>query len=245
MTDTAVVTGADAGLGRAVALALGGVGATVVLGGRDADDLEAVRAAVESAGGTGVAVRSDARDEFDHERLMETAARTAGPIDLLVAGEAVSHDSDGRHPLPAVSYSAFDDVVRTNLRGPFSAIREAVPHLAADGTVLILVPVLGDAGAEGSRPVAIAAMGVRGLVAVAGTDLEQSVVGIEHELRADGSIEPEQDGPAGEAVSRESVGEAAARESVGEAVLAALDQATVHDGTVIAVSDLGQAGEGE
>ena len=244
MTDTAVVTGADAGLGRAVALALGGVGATVVLGGRDADDLEAVQAAVESAGGTGVVVRSDARDEFDHERLMETASRAGGAIDVLVAADAVTHDPDGRNPLPTVSYSAFDDVLRTNLRGAFSAIREAVPHLAADGTVLVLLPVLGDAGAEGSRPVAIATMGVRGLVAVAGTDLEQSVVGIEHELRADGSIEPERDGPAGEAATRETVGEAATRETVGEAVLAALDQAAVHDGTVLAVSDLGQVGEG-
>jgi NAD(P)-dependent dehydrogenase (short-subunit alcohol dehydrogenase family) len=235
MTDTAVVTGADAGLGRAVALALGGVGATVVLGGRDADDLEAVQAAVESGGGTGVAVRSDARDEFDHERLMETAARTAGPIDVLVAAEAVSHDSDGRHPLPAVSYSAFDDVVRTNLRGPFSAIREAVPHLAADGTVLVLLPVLGDAGAEGSRPVAIATMGARGLVEVAASDLEQSVIGIEHELRVEESAEPEPDRPSDEET---------ARETVAAAVLEARDRAAALDGRVVAVADLGRTREG-
>lgn len=222
MAETVVVTGVGEDLGTAIAQAWGREGATVVLGGRDPADLESIAGDVEMAGGEATILRTDARDEFDLERLVETAAREAGPIDVLVPAESVSHDPDGRNPLPSISYSAFDDVLRTNLRGPFATITEAVPHLAPDATILVPVSTADDE-APGSRPAAIAATGLRGLVDVAAHDLDQTVVGIEH---------PVLDGEAGSEVGA----------SVADVTVAVARSTEEVDGTIVAVENWGQDG---
>jgi 3-oxoacyl-[acyl-carrier protein] reductase len=72
------------------------------------------------------------------ERLMEFAVREGtGSIDLLIANAGVYHGDPGHTPLAEESYTAFDDHVRTNGRGVFAAIREAVPHLAPEARLLV------------------------------------------------------------------------------------------------------------
>lgn len=141
---TVVVTGASRGIGRALVTAFAEDGAAVVAGVRNGADDRARRgknettASEEFDGVDGVElVNADARDEYDAERLMERAARRGGEIDLLIPCAAVFHGTPGETPLPDESYSAFDDEYRTNARGVFAAIREAVPHLAVDGRVLV------------------------------------------------------------------------------------------------------------
>lgn len=134
---TAVVTGASRGIGRAVAKAFAEAGAHVVICARDKDDIEAVAEQIRDAGGAATATRADVRDEFDVERLMEQAAAIGDEIDLVVANAAVYHGKPGGTPLTEESYSAFDDHLRTNARGAFATIREAFPHLAADARILV------------------------------------------------------------------------------------------------------------
>ena len=93
--------------------------------------------AIESADGIVTTQRADVRDEFDVERLLETAAREGGEIDTVVANAGIYHGSPGGTPLASESYAAFDDHVRTNGRGTFATIRESLPHLAADARVLV------------------------------------------------------------------------------------------------------------
>jgi hypothetical protein len=131
--DTVVVTGTSRGIGAAVARDLADAGARVVLCARDADALEAVAG---DCGGDATAVRADVRDEYEVERLMETAARGGG-IDAVVANAAVVHGTPGEMPLPEESYSRFDDTVRTNVRGTFATVAEALPHMDGDGRVLV------------------------------------------------------------------------------------------------------------
>jgi len=133
---TAVVTGASRGIGEAAARAFADAGAHVVICARDGDRLEAVATDIRSNGGSVVAQRADVRDEFDAERLLETTGRDGG-IDVVVANAGVYHGTPGETPLSNESYSAFDDHMRTNARGVFATIREAVPHLNADGRVLV------------------------------------------------------------------------------------------------------------
>jgi NAD(P)-dependent dehydrogenase (short-subunit alcohol dehydrogenase family) len=135
---TAVVTGASRGIGEAVARRFAAEGARVVLCAREKDEIEAVADDIEDAGGTATAMRADVRDEFDVERLMETAARESdGGIDLVVPCAGVFHGSPGETPLANDSYSAFDDSFRINARGVFTAVREALPHLADDARVVV------------------------------------------------------------------------------------------------------------
>ncbi len=131
---TAVVTGASRGLGREIADLLAAKGAHVVACARGEEQLTELK----EAGCT--VQRADVRDEFDMERFAETAARS-GPnpgIDLLFANAGVYHGHPGDTPLAEEPYSRFDDHLRTNVRGVFATVSEAVPHL--NGGARVFVP---------------------------------------------------------------------------------------------------------
>jgi len=136
---TAVVTGASRGIGEQLAHAVAGAGAHTVICARDAEALDKVATNIRDAGGSVTAIRADVRDEFDVERLVETATREGdGAIQYIVANAGVYHGTAGETPLTEESYAAFDDHLRTNARGVFSTIREALPHL--DDEARIVVP---------------------------------------------------------------------------------------------------------
>jgi 3-oxoacyl-[acyl-carrier protein] reductase len=137
--NTAVVTGASRGVGEAVARLLARKGAHVVICARDEASITAVAEDIEAEGGSATAMRADVRDEFDVERLMETASRASEQtgIDCVVANAGVYHGAPGKTPLAEESYAAFDDTLRTNVRGVFATIREAVPHLTEGARVFV------------------------------------------------------------------------------------------------------------
>lgn len=174
---TVVVTGGTRGIGRAVAAAFAAEAWTVVVGARDAVELE--EAVADLASGTDGAVtglRTDVRDEFDCERLMETASR-AGPesgIDVVVACAGVYHGNAGETPIDEESYSRFDDHWRTNARGVFATITEALPHLSDGGRVLVPTGSVARDGKLGYGSYAVSKAGaeavVRGFAADTDTD---------------------------------------------------------------------------
>lgn len=139
MDATVVVTGATGSFGSRVASAYAAEGAHVVVADHDRAAALSLAERIEADGGTATAERANERDEFDLERLMETASRAGGGIDVVVPAAAVRHDGLGGDDLPETSYSAFDDTVRANARGVFAAVKEALPHFAADGRVLVPV----------------------------------------------------------------------------------------------------------
>ena len=186
---TAVVTGASSGIGNAVATEFGAAGAHVVVCGRDAETLATAAEDIRAEGGTVTDVRADVRDEFDVERVMEQAAREGEDIGVVVANAGVYHGDAGETPLPEEPYAAFDDHLRTNARGVFATIREAVPHLAADARVL----AFGKQGEQLGLPDADASLeaGDR-VVAIADFDVlrevEQIIVGETDRALAQGGV---------------------------------------------------------
>jgi 3-oxoacyl-[acyl-carrier protein] reductase len=137
--ETAIVTGASRGVGAAVAELFADHGVHVVLCAREQDAVEAIAEDIERDGGKATAARVDVRDEFDVERLMKTAARAgeASGIDCVVANAGVYHGTPAETPLAEESYATFDDTLRTNTRGVFATVREAVPHLTDDARVFV------------------------------------------------------------------------------------------------------------
>lgn len=168
---TAVVTGADQPLGRSLVAALAGMAATVVV-----DAPEAASMGDADHDGTNVvALRTDVRDEYDLERLMEAAGRE-GPsgIDLVVPCARARHAPPDGGPFDG-SYAGFDDEVRTVVRGTYAAMREAVPHLAEDG--LIVVPIArADAAPSTAR---VHEVTLEGVVRLLGPSLPVGVVGVD------------------------------------------------------------------
>jgi NAD(P)-dependent dehydrogenase (short-subunit alcohol dehydrogenase family) len=134
---TVVITGGSRGIGRAVATHLGGMGAQVIVAARDTDGLTAVAEEIREEGGSVTTQRTDVRDEYDIERLMEIAAEEGDTIDCVIANAGVYHGATGETPVHTESYAAFDDHIQTNARGVFATLREAVPHLADDARLLV------------------------------------------------------------------------------------------------------------
>jgi 3-oxoacyl-[acyl-carrier protein] reductase len=114
----AIVTGGSRGIGRAITLALAGTGWTVVFTyNTNAAAAEEVRQALEAAGHPGLAVQVDLARAEDRERLVNAVLDEYGGIDLLVnnAGMAPRQRSD----LLEIGETSYDEVMATNLKGPF------------------------------------------------------------------------------------------------------------------------------
>lgn len=135
---TVVITGADQPLGRAVATDLAGEGARLLLGGSDASRLSALSADLSGSATAVDVLRTDVRDEFDLERLLETGARGDG-LDTVVPCDRIAHTRPAA-PLGVESYAAFDDLLRHNVRGVYATLRETLGH--GDDRTAIVVPVV-------------------------------------------------------------------------------------------------------
>lgn len=132
----AVVTGASRGIGKAIAIALGGAGATVYVTGRSTGDgertIDTTARLVTEAGGEGRAIRCDHGDDADIARLFERIGEEAGRIDILVNNVYKIPDPPAwgggfwDHPI-----SIWDDQVGIGLRAHYVASWHAAPLLFA------------------------------------------------------------------------------------------------------------------
>ena len=132
----AVITGADSGIGRAVALAFSREGADVVLsylGSEEADADETVRL-VEAAGRTAVRCPGDIRDEDTCSSIIDTAVRELGGIDILVNNAAYQMAQQGG--IADITTEQFDQVMKTNLYAMFWLCKKAIPHLQPGSTII-------------------------------------------------------------------------------------------------------------
>ncbi|WP_329528974.1 SDR family NAD(P)-dependent oxidoreductase [Streptomyces sp. NBC_01462] len=122
---TALVTGATAGIGRAVALQLADEGAEIVVHGRDQDRGADVVAEIEKAGGTARFVQADLGDPADVERL----AREAGDVDVLVNNAGVYKFL----PTSEMTTELFDLHMDLNTKAPYVLVRALAPGMAQRG----------------------------------------------------------------------------------------------------------------
>jgi 3-oxoacyl-[acyl-carrier protein] reductase len=122
----ALVTGGSRGIGYAIAQALTAKGATVVITGRTARDLDG---AAQRLGGQTLAIQADARDPDQVGRAVQGAVDRAGGLDILVnnAGVGVFRN------LGDMSVADWQSVMETNLSAVFYYCHAALPHLRSRG----------------------------------------------------------------------------------------------------------------
>lgn len=129
---TAVITGGNSGIGRAVAQALARRGCRVILAARDEDRGEAVASEIADEEGEAQFVPTDVRDSGQVQRLMDRAAEEGPPTYLF-------NNAGYEGPVAPPHHHSEEDVHRivdTNLKGAFFCVRHAVPHMEAGGHVV-------------------------------------------------------------------------------------------------------------
>jgi 3-oxoacyl-[acyl-carrier protein] reductase len=126
----AFVTGGSRGIGRAIALGLAEAGANVALSYREkraeADD---VVAAIEKMDRKAVALQMDVTDRASIEAAAKDARGALGPISVLVNNAGINKPTD----FDQVSDADWDNILGTNLKGPFVCAQVFLPLLAAAG----------------------------------------------------------------------------------------------------------------
>jgi NAD(P)-dependent dehydrogenase (short-subunit alcohol dehydrogenase family) len=122
---TALVTGATAGIGRAVALRLAGLGAEIVAHGRDAVRAKELIEEIGASGGRARFVEADLTDAADTLRL----ATEAGPVDILVNNAGI-YTFTGT---PETDAAEFDRQMAINARAPFLLVGALAPGMAERG----------------------------------------------------------------------------------------------------------------
>ena len=128
----AIVTGANSGIGRGVALALGEAGADVAVNYIDDDD--AAQAVVEQLQGFGVKaikVKADVSDEGQVAAMFKQVIDTFGTVDILVANAGLQRDCAFKD----MTLAEWDKVIGVNLTGQFLCAREAVREFSRRGVV--------------------------------------------------------------------------------------------------------------
>lgn len=128
--ETAVVTGAAQGIGRAISEALGAAGARVVA--TDVDDCGDTAAAVESAGGTATARVADVTDESSLAEAFDGL-----DIDVLVNNAAYYAPLVGdKRRFDAISRDEWEAVLDVNVTGTFLASKHALAGLEPGGRIV-------------------------------------------------------------------------------------------------------------
>lgn len=120
-TQTALVTGASRGIGRAIALELGRAGATVIVNYRRDEEAAAAAAAIAAQGGKALTIAADVSDPVQATRLVEQAVEATGRLDILVNNAAITRDK----LLAAMSDEEIMQVITTNLLSALYCTRAA------------------------------------------------------------------------------------------------------------------------
>ncbi|MBV0892299.1 SDR family oxidoreductase [Paracoccus sp. Z118] len=154
-----VITGASSGMGAAAARHLAAKGASVVLGARRAERIEALAAEITEPGGKATSVATDVTKRDDVEKLVDTAVQTYGRIDVLINNAGIMPLS----PMDRLKVDEWDRMIDVNLKGVLYGIAAALPRMIEQksGHIINLSSVAGHKVFGGSTVYSATKTGVR------------------------------------------------------------------------------------
>jgi NAD(P)-dependent dehydrogenase (short-subunit alcohol dehydrogenase family) len=137
----ALITGADSGIGRAVAVLFAREGADVAIAYLDEDeDAEFTKAAVEKEGRRAILIPGDVAEVDFAQAAVQRTVQELGKLDVLVNNAAFQeHVND----LEDLTEEHFDRTIKTNLYGYFHMAKAAVPHMAPGSAIVMTGSVTG------------------------------------------------------------------------------------------------------
>ena len=159
---TALITGASRGIGRAVALALAEAGAEVVVNySSSADAAEEVVQAITSNGGSAYAIKANVAEEDAVDQLIKTVLERSSSLDILINNAGITRDG----LLMRMKTEDWQAVVNLNLTGVFLCTRAVARTMLKQksGRIINITSVVGLMGNAGQANYAAAKAGVVGL----------------------------------------------------------------------------------
>ena len=133
---TALVTGAGSGIGKATALLLAREGANVAVLSRTTEEIDAVAAEIEQAGGKAISIPADVSDNADMKSVVAKVVERFGALDIVVANAGIN---GVWAPIEDITPEEWDQTISVNLRGTYLTIHHAVPKLEAAGGGAIVI----------------------------------------------------------------------------------------------------------
>jgi NAD(P)-dependent dehydrogenase (short-subunit alcohol dehydrogenase family) len=163
-----LITGATSGIGAAAARMFAAEGAKIGFCGRRVELGQRVESEIRAGGGVARYFRADVRVEDDVKRFVAAVVDVFGGLDVCFNNAGITIEK----PLHNYSLGEWDDVVNTNLRGVFLALKYQIPHLIARGGGVVVVTSSSNAIATGPKKSAYSAAkrGLVGLVQSAAQD---------------------------------------------------------------------------
>ena len=123
--NVAIVTGAASGIGRAIALDLAGLGASVVAADKDIGGAQEVVKEIESAGGRAIATETDVTGKKDVEQMVQKTIERFGKIDILVNNAGII----ARNSVMDIQEEELDRTFDVNLKGVVLCSQAAARHM--------------------------------------------------------------------------------------------------------------------
>lgn len=165
----ALVTGASRGIGRAIALELGGQGATVVGTATTAAGAEEIQKQFDAAGITGWGAVTNVTDADACAALVSEIENRFGAVGILVNNAGITRDSLALR----MKDEDWDDVIDTNLKAVFRLCKLVMRGMmkARHGRIINITSVVGSSGNPGQANYAAAKAGVAGLTRVLAQEL--------------------------------------------------------------------------
>ncbi len=158
---TALVTGASQGLGKAIAIALAASGAKTACVARNAEKLAATVQQIKDAGGEAEAFSCSVSDADSVNELMEKIYADWGKLDILVNNAGITRDK----LMAGMTDEDWNDVISTNLTGTFLFTRAAAQRMgkARYGPIINISSVSGVLGNPGQTNYSASKAGMIGL----------------------------------------------------------------------------------
>lgn len=131
----ALITGAAKRIGRAVAFALARKGALIVVHyNHSKEEAEQTAEEIKQLGAEAIAMQADLSDVSQVQPLVDKVTATLGAVDILVNSAAVFYKT----PVGEVTEETWDDLFRTNIRGPFFLAQAAAKVMKSQGAGKII-----------------------------------------------------------------------------------------------------------
>jgi len=157
----ALVTGASQGIGRACAIELARAGAKVALCARNVEKLQEVAREIAANGGESDAIKMDVANEEEIKAGVKAAVARFGKIDILVNNAGITRDQ----LVMRMKRTDWDDVINTNLTGPFLLIQAVIGSMLKQrwGRIINVTSIFGQIGQAGQANYASSKAGLIGL----------------------------------------------------------------------------------